>query len=125
MAPVAVGRCWYDGQMNRLSHLFLLVSDLEAQKRLFVELLGLEILLEYPGYIRVGGSGGFHIGMEQGDPGPINSVEVTVEVDNVDVTYEQLLDAGVAVEEPPSDESWGARHAWFRDGDGRRMSIFS
>lgn len=53
-----------------LSHLFMLVSDLAAQRRLFVDVLGLQVLVEYPGYVRVGGGGGFHIGMEQGSPGP-------------------------------------------------------
>jgi uncharacterized glyoxalase superfamily protein PhnB len=35
-----------------------------------------------------------------------------------------LMEAGVEVEAPPQDQDWGARHAWFRDGDGRRMSIY-
>ena len=107
-----------------LSHIFMLVSDLDAQRRLFVEVLGLSVLAEYPGYVRVGGSDGFNIGMEQGEPGPPNSVEITIRVDDVDETYLRLMEAGVEVEAPPQDQDWGARHAWFRDGDGRRMSIY-
>src|SRR3990172_376052 len=102
-----------------LSHIFMLVSDLDAQRRLFVEVLGLSVLAEYPGYVRVGGSDGFNIGMEQGEPGP------PIGVDDVDETYFRLKRAGVEVEAPPQDQDWGARHAWFRDSDGRRMSIHS
>lgn len=103
------------------SHIFLLVSDLEAQRHLFVDILGLSILAEHSGYLRIGGCDGFHIGMEEGSPGPPNAMEITIRVDDVDQMYERLGEAGVEVESPPK----GARHAWFRDGDGRRLSIYS
>jgi catechol 2,3-dioxygenase-like lactoylglutathione lyase family enzyme len=110
---------------TELSHIFMLVSDLERQRRLFVDILGLAVLAEHSGYLRIAGSEGFHIGMEQGNPGPPNAMEITIQVDDVDQMYERLVDAGVEVEGPPMDQDWGARHAWFRDGDGRRMSIYS
>lgn len=110
---------------TRFSHIFMLVSNLEAQRRLFVDVLGLRILAEHPGYLQVGGDDGFHIGIEEGDPGPPNAMEITIWVDDVDAMYERLVEAGVDVEGPPQDQEWGARHAWFRDGDGRRMSIYS
>ena len=108
-----------------LSHLFILVSDLAAQRLLFVDLLGLNVLDEQGGYLRVGGGDGFHIGCEEGDPGSVSAIEIVIRVDDVDTTYERLAEAGVAVEGPPQDQYWGARHAWFRDGDGRRMSIYT
>ncbi|MGH8935854.1 MAG: VOC family protein [Acidimicrobiia bacterium] len=52
-------------------------------------------------------------------------MEITIWVDDVDAMYERLVEAGVGVEGPPQVQEWGARHAWFRDGDGRRMSIYS
>jgi catechol 2,3-dioxygenase-like lactoylglutathione lyase family enzyme len=36
-----------------------------------------------------------------------------------------MLARGVRFSEPPSDQEWGARHAWFEDPDGYRMSIYS
>jgi uncharacterized glyoxalase superfamily protein PhnB len=80
--------------------------------------------LEGDGYLRVGGSDGFHIGIEQGDPGPLGSVEITVKVDDVDATYRRLTSVGIAFEGPPADQQWGVRHAWLSDPDGRRMSIY-
>jgi catechol 2,3-dioxygenase-like lactoylglutathione lyase family enzyme len=52
----------------RLSHLFIVVSDLERARVFYVTDLGLDLLLETPGYLRVGGGGGFHLGIEEGDP---------------------------------------------------------
>jgi uncharacterized glyoxalase superfamily protein PhnB len=36
----------------------------------------------------------------------------------------RLLEAGILVEGPPEEQEWGGRHVWFRDVDGRRMSVF-
>ena len=107
----------------RLSHLFMIVSDVEAEVRLLVDVVGLELLVQEEGYVRVGG--GFYIGMEQGSPSVGDDVDINIEVDDVDGAYGRLIDAGVEVEGPPEQQEWGARHLWFRDVDGRRMSLFT
>ena len=109
----------------RLSHLFMIVSNVEAQVRLLVDVVGLELLVQEEGYVRVGGNGGFHIGMEQGRLFVGDDVEINIEVDDVDAAYGRLIEAGVEVEGPPQQQEWGARHLWFRDVDGRRMSLFT
>lgn len=101
------------------------VGDLAAARQFWVEAIGLRVLLEEPGYLRVGGDEGFHIGLEQGDPGPPNSTEINVRVPDVDAAHRRLVEAGAAVEGPPAGQPWGARHAWLTDPDGRRMSVFS
>jgi predicted enzyme related to lactoylglutathione lyase len=111
--------------VGRLSHLFMIVSDLDAEARLLVDLVGLELLVSEGDYVRVGGHGGFHIGMEQGEPTVGDDMDINIEVDDLDVAYERLVQAGVAVEGPPEMQEWGARHVWFSDVDGRRMSLFS
>ena len=50
----------------RLSHVFMMVSDLEAQRRLLVDVVGLRVLLDEGDYLRIGGGDGFHLGLEQG-----------------------------------------------------------
>ena len=112
--------------MSSLSHVFMLVGDLAEARRFYVDLLGLEVLVEGGDYLRVGGGGGFHIGMEHGavrtfDGGP----EINVQVADVDAEYARLTAAGVPFDGPPVDQEWGARHAWLRDPDGRRLSIFT
>jgi catechol 2,3-dioxygenase-like lactoylglutathione lyase family enzyme len=110
---------------SRLSHAFMIVSDLDAEVRILVDVVGLELLVREGGYVRIGGSGGFHIGMEQGDPSACDDVEINIEVDDIDAVYERMMRAGVEVDGPPEDQEWGARHVWFRDVDGRRMSLYS
>lgn len=110
---------------SRFSHVFMIVSDLEVEVRLLVDVVGLEVLVREDGYVRVGGNGGFSIGMEQGRPTTGDDVEINIEVDDVDAAYGRLIEAGVEVEGPPEQQEWGARHLWFRDVDGRRMSLFT
>lgn len=109
----------------RLSHIFMIVSNVEAQVRLLVDVVGLELLVQEEEYVRVGGNGGLHIGMERGRPFVGDDVEINIEVDDVDAAYGRLVEAGVEVEGPPQQQEWGARHLWFRDVDGRRMSLFT
>jgi catechol 2,3-dioxygenase-like lactoylglutathione lyase family enzyme len=108
---------------SRLSHLFMSTTDLDASRRLFVGLLGLEILMDEGGYLRVGGGGGFHLGIEEGESERGPGLEIVVAVDDVDQAYLVLESGGVAVEAPPEEQPWGGRHFWFRDHDGRRFSV--
>jgi catechol 2,3-dioxygenase-like lactoylglutathione lyase family enzyme len=108
----------------RFSHLFIVTSDLAAERRLLVDVIGLEAVLEEGSYVRIGG-GAFHIGIEEGLPGRNDGTEINIEVDDVDEMYERFGAAGVETEGRPHRQEWGARHVWFRDVDGRRMSVFS
>ncbi len=112
---------------TRLSHLFVLASDLESARRFYVDELGLDLLMETPGYIRVGGGGGFHLGIEEGRPEnvPAPGIEIVIQVDDVDRRYRELVASGMRFLGPPEDQEWGARHAWLIDPDGYRLSIYS
>jgi len=114
-------------EQARLSHLFVLVSDLARTRAFYVDALGLQALMEENGYLRVGGAGGFHMGMEEGSPDQIGSagIEIVIQVDDVDRRYQEMLAGGIAFDSAPADQPWGARHAWLHDPDGYRLSIFS
>ena len=109
----------------RLSHLFVHVASLNDSRRFYVELLGLDVLLEEPGYLRVGNADGWHIGMEEAQPMGAEGIEINIRVSDVDAVYARLINAGVAFEATPTDTDWGARHAWLRDPSGYRVSIYS
>jgi catechol 2,3-dioxygenase-like lactoylglutathione lyase family enzyme len=110
-----------------LSHLFVHVTDLERTRRFYVDDLGLSVLMREEGYLRLGGDNGFHMGMEERDPSEVGSagVEIVIRVPDVDAAYRSLVDRGYSFESPPTDMPWGARHAWLRDPDGYRLSIYS
>ena len=107
-----------------LSHLFTTVGSLDEARRLYVDLLGLEMLMDDETYVRVGGGDGFHMGVEETAGGAGPHTEIVVRVDDVDATVDRLRAAGMEVTDPV-DQPWGARHAWLRDGDGRPLSIYS
>ena len=115
------------GSRARLSHLFIVVTDLARTREFYVGSLGLEVLVDEPGYLRVGRRGGFHLGIEEGEPARVGAtgIEIVVEVDDVDSRYRELIAAGVTFDGPPEDQPWGARHAWLNDPDGYRLSIFT
>jgi catechol 2,3-dioxygenase-like lactoylglutathione lyase family enzyme len=111
-----------DGQ---LSHLFVRVTDLVAARHFYVDLLGLEVLMEGGGYLRVGNTGGWHIGMEEGEPVGADGVELVIRVPDVDDAHARLTAAGILFEAAPTAMPWGARHAWLRDPSGYRLSLYS
>ncbi len=113
-----------------LSHLFLEVGDLDRARWFWVEALGLTLLQDRGAYLQVGDAegSGFQIGIEQKLAGvvePRDHPEITLRVHDCDEVARRLEGLGVAIEEGPADQPWGARHAWFRDPDGRRMSVYS
>ena len=109
----------------RLSHLFVHVASLTETRQFYVDLLGLELLVEEPGYLRIGNADGWHMGMEESVRIGADGVELVIRVPNVDAAYARLTDAGVSFETPPIDTDWGVRHAWLRDPTGYRLSIYS
>ena len=113
-----------------LSHLFLEVADLDRARWFWIEALGLTLLQDRGGYLQVGDAdgSGFQLGIEQKPESavvPRDYPEITLRVDDCDIVARGLEAIGVAIEEGPADQPWGARHAWFRDPDGRRMSVYS
>src|SRR5215217_4249942 len=101
---------------SSLSHLFVPVRSIAEARQLYVDLLGLELLLDDGGYLRIGGNGGFHMGVEAEPSGAVKQADLVVRVDDVDVTVARLRAAGVDVTDP-EDQDWGARHAWLHDPD--------
>ena len=109
-----------------LSHLFVHVASLLRAREFWVYRIGLEVLVDEPGYLRVGGHDGFHIGIEERPIAQVGSVgiEIIVRVDDVDARVARLRGLGLEVD-GPNDMPWGARHAWLHDPDGYRVSIYT
>ncbi len=114
--------------MSELSHLFLLVGDLEQARFFYEDLLGLTVLVEEDGYVRLGGGEGFHMGIEQAPAGAElggQGIEIVIRVDDVDRRYQELRGKGIEFEGTPADQPWGSRHVWLIDPDGNRISLYS
>jgi len=110
----------------RLSHLFAHVRDLGAMRHFYVDQLGLQILANEDGYLRIGGAEGFTMGLEEFAPGtPAEGFEINVQVADVDTTYLRLSSDGVSFLAAPADMPWGVRECWLRDPSGMRVGLFT
>ena len=109
-----------------IDHVFMVVSDL-ARSVAFYRSLGLQVDDWGDGYVRVHGRDGTYVGMEERPADQVASggIELVLRVDDVRARYGELVGRGVAFEGPPEPQEWGAVHAWLRDPDGYRLSIFT
>jgi uncharacterized glyoxalase superfamily protein PhnB len=51
------------------------------------------------------------------------SLDVSIEVADVDVAYEQAKAAGLEIVREPRDEPWGIRRFFVRDPSGRTINV--
>jgi catechol 2,3-dioxygenase-like lactoylglutathione lyase family enzyme len=111
----------------RLTHVLLYVVNLQRSREFYEAVLGLESLHEDEHYMRLTGLGvdlGLHHAYEPEHVGGAG-MELQLHVDDVDAWHARLSADGVVFTQEPRDMPWGARHAFFRDPDGYRLSIYS
>lgn len=54
-----------------------------------------------------------------------NENKLYFECEEVDVTYQQLKNAGIEFIDPPTDKPWLWREAYFTDPDGNKLCLFT
>ncbi len=59
------------------------------------------------------------------DDGSVDTpgINLYFEVPDLDGYYDQLSDAGIEFDFPPTDMAWGRRHAYLHDPDGHTLSF--
>ena len=74
--------------------------------------------------------GGPSFGIERVQPGDAEGealvgrfVGVSLQVDDIDATYEALKAKGVAFTAPPEKQPWGGALAHFKDPDGNELTL--
>ena len=114
----------------RIGYVRLFVTDLAAAKKFYAQILGLEILWEYENKA---------IGF---DLGPVLIVEdvsseedreerdlagryvgCSIEVEDIQATYSELLAKGVRFATPPEKQEWGGTLAHFKDPAGNVLTL--
>ncbi len=102
-------------------------TDLARSHRFYGETLGLAIYREFGedphrGVVYFLGSGFLEVSGHSDQPaGP--TVQLWLQVRDVDETHRELERAGVAILRPPADEPWGLREMWIADPDGVRIAV--
>ena len=97
-------------------------KDLGATRKIFTTLLGVEPFVESPYYV------GFMVGEQQVglDPhGHAEGARAYWGVEDVEATFQELLDAGAEPVEHPKDVGQGKMVASVRDANGNLIGITS
>jgi lactoylglutathione lyase len=138
-----------------VSHVNLVVSDLERSKAFYTEVLGLSVADEVEvsddelskglgvsdaklraAFLDLPGNEGQIEMMEYLHPTPnpldparrasdVGWGHLAFRVDDVDTVYEQLRAKGVEFVSPPVTVPGGARFCWFKDPDGNPLEIIT
>jgi predicted enzyme related to lactoylglutathione lyase len=106
----------------------LRVSDARASSA-FYEHLGFSFQWEhqfepgFPLFVSVGAESGARLFLSEhrGDASPDTLVYLFV--DDVDALHARLVEAGVAVTQPPEDMPWGVRELTLSDPDANRLRV--
>lgn len=102
-------------------------TDLEAAKRFYGDILGLEPLMDHGWIVTYGSPEQMQVQLsmatEGGSGTPIP--DVSIEVDDVDRVFQDMTAAGFIVTYGPADEPWGVRRFFVRDPFGKHINILA
>lgn len=104
----------------------LTVSDLRAAVQTYRAVLGVEVLMDHGWIVTLGSSGGpaqFSL-MEEDATAPVTP-SASLQVDDVDAAHAEAVAAGLEIVHPVTDEPWGVRRFFFRDGSGNVVNVLS
>jgi catechol 2,3-dioxygenase-like lactoylglutathione lyase family enzyme len=110
---------------RKLSFVTLWAVHFDEIKKLYRDKLGFPVVDENPNFIMFGTTGArlpFHKLPEA--PALIRrTVEIRLEVEDVDSAHEKLLAKGIVFDEKPSHRPRGLRMVSFRDPDGYHVEL--
>jgi catechol 2,3-dioxygenase-like lactoylglutathione lyase family enzyme len=111
------------------NHVLIYVRDVNRAVRFYRDRLGFPIIEEEEGYARLrsprGNSTlGLHHLTGRMRPSQHQGITLYFEVKNLDQLCRQLSSEGVRFEQMPEDMPWGWRHAYLRDPDGHKLSLY-
>ncbi|CAM4051483.1 VOC family protein [Bordetella tumbae] len=104
------------------------VPDPSLARAFYQDILGLELLMDH-GWLQTYGRMAekmtvqlsFAVQGGSGTPVP----DLSIEVDDVDTTFQRMRDAGFSIEYGPVDEPWGVRRFYVRDPFGKLVNILA
>ncbi len=125
-------------QTHPIQDICLLVADVEASIRFYVEKLGFRLQHRAPGFADFIGAGvtlavweRAHIARHAGvrvEPGSTSAVLIAVRLDSpheIDRLHDQLTATGIVFVGPPADHEWNARCAYFHGPDGETWELYA
>ena len=119
---------WFYAARMKLSRAvpILTVTNIKAAVANYRDALGLDVLMDHGWIVTLGNNGAtpqFSL-MERDQTAPVNPV-ASLQVEDVDRACQQVIDAGLEIVHPLTDEDWGVRRFFFRDADGNVVNVLS
>ena len=113
--------------LRKLSYVTLWTVKFEEVLQFYRDVLELPVAEESPGFVIFNTEGArlaFHK-LESGEEQPLarRTVEIHLEVEDVDRAYEALKAKGVPFEHGPVNRPWGLRQAALRDPEGYGVEL--
>ncbi len=112
-------------RLSKLSYLTLWTVHFDQTKKLYRDTLGLPVAQENENFIMFDTRGSklaFHR-LVKAQPLSRSTVEIHLEVSDVDEVYSSLKSKGVKFKEVPANRPWGNRSASFNDPEGYVVEI--
>ena len=112
-------------RLSKLSYLTLWAVRFDQVRDLYKDILGLPVAEENENFIMFDTKGSrlaFHR-LTKAPPLSRSTVEVHLEVHDVDEVYFSLKSKGVKFEDAPANRPWGTRSAGFKDPEGYVVEI--
>ncbi|MGI8588006.1 MAG: VOC family protein [Chloroflexia bacterium] len=98
------------------------VQDVAAARAFFVEKLGLELEADSPTFLQFKANGGASLGVIQPPPEGAEDVQLWWYVDDADAVHAKLVEKGVEIVQPPTDEPFG-RTVAIHGPEGRPLYL--
>ncbi len=112
-------------RLRKLSYLTLWAVHFDEAKRLYKEILGLPVAEENENFIMFETEGSrlaLHK-LKKAPPIQRPTIELHLEVRDVDDTFTALQAKGVKFEAKPANRPWGTRMASFHDPEGYKVEL--
>jgi catechol 2,3-dioxygenase-like lactoylglutathione lyase family enzyme len=102
-------------------------QDLDAGKRFYGEIFGLNSLLDLGWIVTYGSDAKMTVQISIASQGGSNTPvpDISIEVDDVDAMLARVKAAGFTVEYGPANEPWGVRRFYVRDPFGKLINVLS
>ena len=102
------------------------VDDLDSARDAYTRTLGLRAVMDHGWILTLANADREHqLSLMTRDVTARVNPTVSIEVDDVDTTYQAAVAAGLEIVHPLSDEEWGVRRFFFADPSGNVVNVLS
>lgn len=100
-------------------------QQIDAAKRFYGEVLGLDVLMDHGWIASYGSSGHMRVQIAFATEGGSGTdvPDLSIEVDDLDTAHARMKEYGYSIEYGPADEPWGVRRFYVRDPFGKLINI--